>query len=334
MRRFMQVAGMLAVALAAWLTGCGPTSDPTSDAKGDGNHADLPGDATDTAPHVVVGGADDAGMAFVDWSSGSYPATLIHGPQGGQHIWTSVKTTNLYANKARISAMLYLETPGLPDELVKPGTTPVTGTLKAYPPPPAVPEAGLAYVGLPAFVSQPCKIAQQRVRVQVEVSDLYGVAATGKAWIRPKWTFMPCVVAAGIKSDGKSVDSWPFYPDEGAKPELTALPGGGAQFTTTVRILGLSPKNPKVAVTLLTLPLDNTEGQELAPGRMVLPASTIADPLGVEGWTALSAVTVAVAKPCAAKNQRLRFVLEVLDGEQFLASGQSIVLPSWSGACP
>ncbi|MBI5608291.1 MAG: hypothetical protein HY902_05370 [Deltaproteobacteria bacterium] len=322
--------------LVCWvvLSSCASSagSDSGSDA-GDGKAADLAADVTDTTPRVQVGGADDGGNGFVDWSSGSYPATLIHGPQGGQHIWVSAKTKNLFPNKARVSVTMYLESAS-GDELVKPGTTTVTGTLKPFPAPPELPGEWLIYAGLPAFVSQPCKLAQQKVRVQVEVSDLYGVVASNKAWIRPKWTFMPCVVAIGATADGKGAQPWPFFPDEGAKPALAAVAGGGAELQVGVRTLGLNPAAPVVAVTLMTMPTDNTEGQILPPGRTAVASSQVADPLGVPGWSGLAAVKVPVAEPCKAHNQRLRLVIEVADGEKPLGSGQSIVVPSWGGACP
>lgn len=319
----------------AVLVGCASSTGSASDSDAsDGKSADLPADVTDTTPRVQVGGADDGGNGFIDWSSGSYPATVIHGPQGGQHIWVSAKTKNLFPNKARVSVTMFLESPGAADEVVKPGTTTVTGTLKPFPAPPELPGEWLIYAGLPAFVSQPCKIAQQKLRVQIEVSDLYGVLASNKAWIRPKWTFMPCVVAVGLAADGKSPQPWPFFPDEGAQPALVTAAGGGAEFPVGVRTLGLSPAAPVVAVTLMTMPTDNTEGQILPPGRTAVPTSTIADPLGIPGWSGLAPVKVPVAEPCKAKNQRLRLVVEVADGEKPLGSGQSIVLPGWGGPCP
>ncbi len=329
------LGGFALLLVCVGLTGCAGSSGSSDTGNAsDAKTADLPGDVTDTTPRVLVGGADDGGNGFIDWASGTYPATVIHGPQGGQHIWVSAKTRNLFPNKARISVTMYLETPGAAEEVVKPGTTTVTGTLKAFPAPPELPSEWLIYAGLPAFVSQPCKLAQQKVRVQVEVSDLYGVLASNKAWIRPKWTFMPCVVAMGVAADGKSPQPWPFFPDEGAKPALVAAPSGGAEFQVGVRTLGLAPAAPMVAVTLMTMPTDNTEGQILPPGRTAVTTSAIADPLGVAGWSGLAAVKVPVANPCQAKNQRLRLVVEVADGDKPLGSGQSIVLPSWGGTCP
>lgn len=145
-----------------------------------------------TAPVARVGGADKEGKCWIDWNNGGATPEIIKGPQGGQHIWVSADTLNLHPKKARIAVTMYVEQPDGSSEMVKPGRVEMTGTLKF---PPAPGERGscgqlpsdLYYFGLPAFVKDPCKIAGKKVRVELEVDDLYGVHAESKAWITPTW---------------------------------------------------------------------------------------------------------------------------------------------------
>jgi hypothetical protein len=166
--------------MLAGLTACG---DVAGVAKVDGGPAaEVAGADADSLPLAQVGGANELGEGFVDWSAGAPAAAILRGPQGGQHIWVSALTRNLWYKKARVAVTLYVEATGAADEMVKPGRVEVTGTLKS------ADQAGwLIYAGLPAFVKEPCKIMNKRVRVELEVSDLYAVKATDKAWITPTW---------------------------------------------------------------------------------------------------------------------------------------------------
>lgn len=48
-----------------------------------------------TAPTVELGGSDDAGKTFVDWSSDTVVPNLVHGIQGGEHVFVSVRVRNM-----------------------------------------------------------------------------------------------------------------------------------------------------------------------------------------------------------------------------------------------
>ena len=46
-------------------------------------------------PTVELGGSDDEGKTFVDWSSDKVVPPLVHGIQGGEHIYVSVRARNM-----------------------------------------------------------------------------------------------------------------------------------------------------------------------------------------------------------------------------------------------
>ncbi len=158
--------------------GLGPGADSGTVSETAGQDG-LTGDATPQKPLVRVGGADPEGKGWLDWSGGKHTPEMLKGPQGGQHIWVSARTAGLHPKKARITVTMYVETP-TGDQLVKPGTVEMTGTLKWE-------NDWLVYAGLPAFVKEPCVIRDQKVRVELAVDDLYGVHADDKAWITPVW---------------------------------------------------------------------------------------------------------------------------------------------------
>ncbi|MBM4342741.1 MAG: hypothetical protein FJ100_05135 [Deltaproteobacteria bacterium] len=152
--------------------------DPPADSQTAGPDG-QPGDIPNTKPTTRVGGADPEGKGWLDWSTGKDTPEILKGPQGGQHIWVSARTANLHPKKARITVTMFLETP-TGDQVVKPGTVEMTGTLKWE-------EGWLVYAGLPAFVKEPCVIRDKKVRVELAVDDLYGVHAADTAWITPVW---------------------------------------------------------------------------------------------------------------------------------------------------
>lgn len=169
-----------------------------------GDSGPNPGDSVSTKPLSAVGGSDKTGNGWIDWSGTKVTPEILKGPQGGQHIWVSARTRNLHPKKARISVTMFVEGPAgkvcaedydcqsgqcvqvlegkvCADVVVKPGTVEMTGTLKWE-------NDYLVYTGLPAFVKEPCKIMDKKVRVELSVDDLYGVHADDKAWITPIWT--------------------------------------------------------------------------------------------------------------------------------------------------
>lgn len=323
----------LCLLLAAAGTGCGAGGAGADAASAAQDAVTLPGDGSATAvsgPTAVVGGSDDAGNGFVDWSSGMFSPAIIHGPQGGQHIWVSAKTQNLYPKKARIAVTMYQETPGPTEEMVKPGRVEVTGTLKSWPAPPELPGPWLLYAGLPAFVSEPCKITGRKIRVELEISDLYGVKATHKAWIVPKWTFAACVQVGGLASSDSTFSDWA---NNSATPELLADPAG-AVLWTGVRVLNVKAQTPKLAVTALTVPDDGSEGTPIAPGRTEFDTASLPDSVQPGSlWTLLKAVPVPFAAPCSVAGTKVHLLVEILQDGKPAAVGQAYVSPKWSGPC-
>ncbi len=128
---------------------------------------------------VIVGGANDDGTGFVDWHTSTVGPPIVMGPQGGQHIWVSVRTgRNFNASKMRLLIdMTDLDT----GDVVKPGQIPFTRTLT---------DSGteLQITGITAYVKEPCKIKGHHVRVHVGVEDLVGLPGSDEAIIIPTWS--------------------------------------------------------------------------------------------------------------------------------------------------
>lgn len=136
-------------------------------------------DAPPATSAITIGGATDDGTGFVDWHGATVSPPVVMGPQGGQHIWVSLRTgREFYANKMRILIdMMDLDT----GEVVKPGQIPFTRNLT---------EDGnaLAFSGLTAYVKEPCRIKGHRVRVHVSVEDLVGLTGSDEAIVTPTWS--------------------------------------------------------------------------------------------------------------------------------------------------
>ncbi len=128
---------------------------------------------------VRIGGANEDGTGFVDWHSATVSPTIVMGPQGGQHVWVSLRTDrDFYASKMRITiAMTDLDT----GEVVKPGEIPFTRTLV---------DDGqeLQVSGITAYIKEPCKIKGHHVRVHADVEDLVGLTGSDEAVITPTWS--------------------------------------------------------------------------------------------------------------------------------------------------
>ena len=155
------------------LGGCAYVSQPGLDAT---NGADVFG-----PPSIEIGGAADDGIGFIPWHDGTVHPTIIQGPQGGQHIWVSVHTNNLWRQKIQLSVGMRDEVTGA---LVLPGD--VTRILSLTPH-----ETFDAYEGFVAYVSEPCVIANRRIRATVLALDLYGLVTSDSAVITPVWS-NPC----------------------------------------------------------------------------------------------------------------------------------------------
>lgn len=132
---------------------------------------------------LVIGGANDDGTGFVDWHGETVAPPIIMGPQGGQHVWVSIRSSHDFnATKMRITIdMTDLDT----SEVVKPGQMQFTRTLV---------ESGdwLQFSAITAYVKEPCKIRGHHVRVHVSAEDLVGMTGSDEAVIVPKWTSGAC----------------------------------------------------------------------------------------------------------------------------------------------
>jgi hypothetical protein len=175
--------GWLACVCVVWLMSCGEATSVhdvdtvSSDGCGEWKvkntrHLNL------AKPSVWLGGSDKDGATFVDWSDGTVKPLIISGPQGGQHIWVSVRARNVYPSKLRMAVQMFdAET----CEVIKPGRVEITHTMNVKP------DGTMEYTGIPAFVKFPCSIRGRRIHVHLDISDLYGVTAEDDAEITPYW---------------------------------------------------------------------------------------------------------------------------------------------------
>lgn len=164
---------LLLLSLVAPLGGC-----TSSGGGGDG----------DPTVSFEIGGSSDEGEGFVDWSAGDATPPMIRGPQGGQHVWVSVRARGLWPKKARVAIEMFLDETGV---VVKPGRVPITANL--HPEDPALQdaepdlEAWYGFEGITAFVRCPCQVQGKRFRVVATIEDLYGADGTDEAYITPTW---------------------------------------------------------------------------------------------------------------------------------------------------
>ena len=158
--------------LTASVTGAADADLPAGDGGFDAASAPA-----STAPELRIGGAADDGSGFVDWSGGGARPPIITGPQGGQHVWLSVRTRNLVPQKVEIAARLV--TPETCAAFA-PGEVKLHVSLKADGP-------WLAYNGITAFVDHPCDVRDRPIRVKVTVTDATGATAHAEADIAPTW---------------------------------------------------------------------------------------------------------------------------------------------------
>lgn len=213
-RSFSSVGRLAGLFLCLWTFAC--CSDDPPATKPDAG-TDPDGYSNYLQPRTVwVGGSLDNGTGFVDWSLPSgvdlpKSATIISGPQGGQHIWVTVRTKGLAPKKAKVKVEIVqagaceefelecqrCETSANKNNadcqacakdtfkcaVAKPGYVEIIGSLKVDP---AAPE-WLYYQGIAAFIKEPCKIMKIPHRVQVQIVDLYGDKAAAEARIVPTW---------------------------------------------------------------------------------------------------------------------------------------------------
>lgn len=130
---------------------------------------------------IVVGGSDDEGKTWVPWPEQGASAPMIRGPQGGQHVWVSVRTQGLWPKKMRLDVTMTLVDTG---NVVKPGTVPLLLSLdelaSTSPPQHQV-------IGVTAYVKCPCQVKGRKLRVEVDAVDLYGLVGHGEGTVTPTW---------------------------------------------------------------------------------------------------------------------------------------------------
>ena len=137
-------------------------------------------DVGNVKPWAQVGGASDTGKGFVDWTDGEATPPMIRGPQGGQHVWVTVRMRGLSPKKLRMTVEMSRKDNG---KIVKPGAVPVMSTVKTSPEFPS----GFQSNYITAFVRCPCQVANKPLRVHLAVADLYGRTFETDATITPTW---------------------------------------------------------------------------------------------------------------------------------------------------
>lgn len=170
---------LLTASIFCFWTACATGGTSAPDAT-----SDLGGVSSDNTPQVLVGGSNSDGTGFVDWSnsaigSGGIPRPpIIIGPQGGQHVYVSVRTRNLFPQQVKITATVATPADCTPYD---PGPSHWSVSLKSD-------DGWLGFQGITAFIAKPCDVKDKVVRVKVEVVDKDGLSASNFADIQPTWS--------------------------------------------------------------------------------------------------------------------------------------------------
>ena len=139
--------------------------------------ADAGSDAAPVEPVFEIGGALPDGTGFVDWTSGTAQPTIELGPQGGQHVWLSVRVRNVVLHKAHLYVTLAQPSDCAP---YPQGQTewrvPLTNQ-----------DGWLQYSGITAYVGKPCDVRGKPVHVKVQLNDESTPLAKADATIVPVW---------------------------------------------------------------------------------------------------------------------------------------------------
>ncbi|HAN07013.1 MAG TPA: hypothetical protein DCP89_00805 [Acidimicrobiaceae bacterium] len=131
-------------------------------------------------PLAVIGGANDDGKDWVDWSAGDGTPPMLRGPQGGQHVWVSIRMQGLNPVKLKMTVEMRLKGTA---KIVQPGAVPVMRSI-----PPAKDEPNTyQFSGITAFVKCPCQVADKSIEISLKLDDIYGRTASTSAVIRPTW---------------------------------------------------------------------------------------------------------------------------------------------------
>lgn len=129
---------------------------------------------------LVIGGSEDNGTGFVDWSSGVARGLVVTGFQGGQHVWVTVRARDINPKKARVTVELRDQVTGAS---VPPG--PHQWVLMM-----SVDAGWLTYAGITAFIDKPCDVVGRLLTASAALVDADGLTATASALVTPEWPGM------------------------------------------------------------------------------------------------------------------------------------------------
>ncbi len=194
-RRFA-LSALLAV------SACSLENEPAPDASADIiNAADVATDGASVAadavplsdqPTAEMGGSSDEGKGFVDWKSDEEKPPLIHGIQGGEHVYFSVRVRNMDPKKMNLLLHMTDMQTGLavfPGPLKKFKQTLKKETVDGK-------WTGWYFKnGFIAFVHCPCLVSGKKVKFELVVTTQDGkvtvktshVILPGTAKVKPHW---------------------------------------------------------------------------------------------------------------------------------------------------
>ena len=143
-------------------------------------------------PMVQMGGSDDEGKGFIDWSSEKEAPPLIHGIQGGEHVFFSVRVKNVDPKKMNLKLHMTMADTG---EIVFPGPlSKYKQTLKKE----TVDGNWTGWYfknGFIGFVHCPCLVAGQKLKFELVVTTQDGkttmkdshIIVPGSKKVAPHW---------------------------------------------------------------------------------------------------------------------------------------------------
>ncbi len=172
--------------LLCLLGACSPTSE---EADADAN----------VEEHLLeLGGSDNSGKTWVDWSSGDAEAEMQPGPQGCCHVWVSMRSPALKPGKVKLSMEMFLVDSGV---RVLRGELKLTSQFKAEPAPAHL-------FGVPGFIDCPCAVGGRLLRVQATATDANGTQVKGEGTFTPSVSAVTCT---GAEAPGDTCIKCPAY---------------------------------------------------------------------------------------------------------------------------
>lgn len=137
-------------------------------------------DASSAAPTVQLGGTDDGGDGFVDWTGGNATPQLMNvGAQVSlRHIWLGVRMKNMQAQHVHFKIEFFDAATGAS---LPPGSTEITTGFKDRD------GDWLAYSGMPGFLKDPCKVKDRKLNARLTLTDPSGSVGVSEATITPRY---------------------------------------------------------------------------------------------------------------------------------------------------